>query len=207
MSSANRQRQKTANKTMPTYLTGTKKNEGWARVFSDVVLSERFQSMSRPAQLLYFFCRMQIADPTARAALYKHAEAEEKLTGVSHEEWKRKSNDRYFVFPEAHCHRYGFTGAHRSKYMAELQENGFVTTVEQNKHRFRDKKMNVFCLSGLWTKDKEEIKRIRETAKGKRTQDNVAEEVAKQMAQKPQKQEIQNDDFELVDDVPDWIPF
>ena len=191
---------RTAYKSVPRYLTGSNKNCSWSKFFPDLVQSERFQSMSNPAKLLYWYCRAQNLDSTARASLRKHADEESKLLEMDFSYWYENGSP-YFVFPEAHCEKYGITGAYRSKYMKELIENGFVQIVEQNKHRFRDRKENVYMLSGLWLSEKKDIPNILKTAKGERTADDVAKEIKAEMDFRRAQNEIPSDE------IPELIPF
>ena len=104
--------------------------------YHSLITSEQFQRMKPAVKLMYYYCRNQATSREGRACLYKHAE----------EEGKKYKNDS-FVFPAAHMEKYGMQRQNGNKYLKELERNGFIEKVENNKHR---RKVNVYRFSPSW---------------------------------------------------------
>lgn len=116
----------------------TSENDNYGTLFNSMCKSKAYQSLSLGAKQFYSICRVQARSEHGRRYLTQHA----KETNANY------STDRYFVFPASHLSKYGYDRRNSTKYFHELEEAGFIKTVEQNKHT--RKQPNVYCFSDKW---------------------------------------------------------
>lgn len=112
-------------------------NDNFGMMYVGMCQSKQYQALSRPAQVLYVFCRVQAQSTQGRQCLYKRS----KEAGIEY------NSDTHFVFPATHLERYGYTRQAGSKYLQELTSAGFICIVEQNQFNHNP---NVYRFSSDW---------------------------------------------------------
>lgn len=152
---------------IPPYLTGEGQAEGFVMLTADLLLSEQFQQLSRPAQLFYLQCAAHKNTDLQRQCLYKTLEEYYSLLGDPKSEYdlklmsgqikNAKQDYMYFVFPTSHLALYGISPQYASKYRKELIAAGFLRTVgnEKGKHCSNydfSRRVTIYAFSTKWKK-------------------------------------------------------
>lgn len=111
-------------------------NDYYGTVYDGMCKSKEFLQLSIGARYFYIMCRVESRSSKGKACLYKHAQSENTTY-----------TDNCFVFPKSHQEAYGLTHANCCKYLTELEKAGFISTIENNKHR---RIVNVYAFSNQW---------------------------------------------------------
>ena len=118
--------------------SGAEANEPFGRVYSSVLKSEQYRNLSIGARQLYCCCRAQESSRKGRQCLFRHGVEDGNDSYVEY---------RDFVFPARHLSEYGIDRSNAVKWFGELEDAGFITIREKNKHR---RKVNVYSFSDKW---------------------------------------------------------
>ena len=118
--------------------SGAETNEPFGRVYSSVMKSEQYRSLSIGARQLYCCCRAQESSRKGRQCLFRHGAEDGNDSYVEY---------RDFVFPAKHLSEYDIERSNAVKWFRELEDAGFITIREKNKHR---RKVNVYSFSDKW---------------------------------------------------------
>lgn len=111
-------------------------NDYFGTVFDGMFQHPQFQKLTCGARLFYCYCRVQAKSEHGRSCLYQHG----KEFGITY-------TDADFVFPAKHLEMYGYDRSNATRYFKELENAGFLTKKEKNKHM---KKVNVYSFSDRW---------------------------------------------------------
>ncbi|MCR4751655.1 MAG: hypothetical protein K5852_05095 [Eubacterium sp.] len=155
------------NKPVPKYLYGNGDDLHFVMVTANLLQSEGFQELSRPAQLFYLICCAHKNTEMQRQCLYKTLEeyfnllddpkSEYDLKLLSGQIKNRPDDKMYFVFPASHLKLYGITPQYASKYKRELIEHGFIRVVGNEKgkrcpNQDFSKRITIYAFNTGWKK-------------------------------------------------------
>lgn len=112
-------------------------NSRYGTIGVRMMQSPQFRRLSMGAQRMYVYCRCQAQSKEGTKCLYKHCE----------EEGTTYSHYTHFVFPAKHMALYGVDRGNGTRWLKELEAQGFIKKVESNKHR---QKVNVYAFSTKW---------------------------------------------------------
>jgi hypothetical protein len=144
---------KKSNKEAPAWAVDDNPYSKYGFIYVDMLKSEKYQALSRPAQHFYLVCIANSHDDKARACLKNHVLETNRILGkdesIAYAEIDHYLSHGYFVFPASQLKQYGYTRGYGWKLMHELIEAGFVRIKEQNKVRLQ---VNVYQFSASWKK-------------------------------------------------------
>lgn len=113
------------------------KHDTFGMVYAGMVKHESFKNLSIGEKNMYFYCRIQAKDNTAKQCLFKHGQ-----------EYGREYNpETDFVFPASHFEKYGIDRGNGSRWLHALANKGFIKIKEDNS---KQKLVNVYSFIDKW---------------------------------------------------------
>ena len=139
-------------RTPPSFAFEDNPSSKFGIIYADLLKSQRFQSLTGPAKLLYISCCVHSHTDECLKTLFnavseldRNLNLNTPLERVREVVWK---NDfKFFVFPTVHYVRYGYDRKSFWKYKQELLEHGFISEAVRQTHLHR---VTIYCFSRNW---------------------------------------------------------
>lgn len=125
----------------PDYYASYGTKDSYGTIYSGMMKHKAFRSLTLGARMVYVTCRVHSQTNEAKRALYKFVE-EFKLGAVS--------NKTCFVFTTSQAAAYDISAPNKSRYMHELEKDGFIKVMFNNYER---RKPNLYAFADGWKKE------------------------------------------------------
>lgn len=143
------------NKVPMQFYQGATANDTYTPLYSALLKHDNYKKLKSGTKNLLMCCIAQVSDKKSKQCVYNHRkELEAYGIEINYPEHMT------FVFPTKHAEEYGIKSSNLSRGLKELEELGFIKTLENNQLRH---KMNYYCfdVNRLWIKTDEERENIR----------------------------------------------
>lgn len=144
------------NKKVPMqYYQGATSNDTFTPLYSAFLKHENYIKLKSGTKNILMCCLAQISDKKSKQCVYNHKkELEAYGIELAYPEYMT------FVFPTKQAEEYGIKASNLSRGLKELEELGFIKTLENNQLRH---KMNYYCfdVNRLWALTDEGRENIR----------------------------------------------
>ena len=124
----------------------TNDNDTYTMLFDSMIISDAFQKLTPNGKLMLLYCRNQKTCKVGRACLYELAKERAAMYN-DNALINKYMTEPYFVLPSKQLTRYGIDRRNATRYLKELEQQGFIEKVESNKGRY---KTNLYKFVDTW---------------------------------------------------------